>query len=682
MKKVLLVAMPYGISPVMGLASLKPCLTRSGVECDVRYFGLTMFAKYFPRGREGVLWMEHLTAYSSLAVVGDWLFARTLFPELMTPPIAHAMLGTGCRFQGRDDEVAQCVRFALDVADRIPEFLEDCMAAIAWRDYAVVGFTSCFNQTLSSMALAALIKRRYPEIAIVVGGPNADGDMSRALLAAFPQLDYAFKGEAEETFPRFARALLSGDGNPFETPGLVGRHNLRQVVPRPLVRDLDATPFPNFDDFVDQARSLGLSEVLEQFPLEGSRGCWWGEKHHCTFCGLNGQGMAYRRKSPERVLAEVERVRTRFAPREIMFVDNIMDFRYFDSVLPELARRPRVSLYFETKANLPHEKMKIMKEAGVDRIQPGIESLSSSVLALMKKGTTFLQNVECLKNCLTLGIETVWTHLYGFPGETLADYQDIVARIPALHHLPPPLALVPVICERFSPFFERPEALGMAKLRPAPEYGQVYPFEAAMVRELAVFFKYDYAQPRPEGLDEFIAGPVASAIERWRDRYRAGARLAVARIGDRGILVDTREEEGRAWLLDRVDLAILEAFDSPSSAAKATKILGDEACGTTNGSLFLWELLGELGLGEADDRWVFSTLDRLAEIGLRVERRAEPSPAGLSGSDFLEERLNLHRARRWLVSDRGSALSLPERRTREELFEFVASDSRVPERAW
>lgn len=27
---------------------------------------------------------------------------------------------------------------------------------------------------------------------------------------------------------------------------------------------------------------------------EASLGCWWGEKHHCTFCGLNGTTMKFR----------------------------------------------------------------------------------------------------------------------------------------------------------------------------------------------------------------------------------------------------------------------------------------------------------------------------------------------------------------------------------------------------
>ena len=39
--------------------------------------------------------------------------------------------------------------------------------------------------------------------------------------------------------------------------------------------------------------------------FETSRGCWWGERMHCTFCGLNGATMSYRSKSPRRAVDEL-----------------------------------------------------------------------------------------------------------------------------------------------------------------------------------------------------------------------------------------------------------------------------------------------------------------------------------------------------------------------------------------
>ena len=56
------------------------------------------------------------------------------------------------------------------------------------------------------------------------------------------------------------------------------------------------TPTPSF------FARIGLAfRVRPQIPLETSRGCWWGMKHHCIFCGLNGKQMAFQDKSPDRV---------------------------------------------------------------------------------------------------------------------------------------------------------------------------------------------------------------------------------------------------------------------------------------------------------------------------------------------------------------------------------------------
>ena len=86
---------------------------------------------------------------------------------------------------------------------------------------------------------------------------------------------------------------------------------------------------------------------------ETSRGCWWGAKSHCTFCGLNGSTMAFRRKSPSRAIEEIAYLSARWRAPFIQFVDNILDMKYFDTVLEELAERQLPTRFFyEVKANL------------------------------------------------------------------------------------------------------------------------------------------------------------------------------------------------------------------------------------------------------------------------------------------------------------------------------------------
>ncbi len=72
-----------------------------------------------------------------------------------------------------------------------------------------------------------------------------------------------------------------------------------------------------------------------------------------------------------------------------MAVDNILPHEYFKTLLPELKRRQLgVTLFYEIKANLKREQVELLRDAGVAALQPGIESLSTPVLRLMRKGTT------------------------------------------------------------------------------------------------------------------------------------------------------------------------------------------------------------------------------------------------------------------------------------------------------
>src|SRR5262249_42034030 len=145
--------------------------------------------------------------------------------------------------------------------------------------------------------------------------------------------------------------------------------------------------------------------------VETSRGCWWGEHSHCTFCGLNGLGMAFRSKSPKRAVKEITELWDRYSDRatNVLAVDNILDYRYIKTVLPQLAQQTkRFSLFYETKANLKKEQIAHFAEAHIKHIQPGIESLSSRVLKIMRKGISALHNVQMLKWCLEYNITPFW----------------------------------------------------------------------------------------------------------------------------------------------------------------------------------------------------------------------------------------------------------------------------------
>jgi magnesium-protoporphyrin IX monomethyl ester (oxidative) cyclase len=78
------------------------------------------------------------------------------------------------------------------------------------------------------------------------------------------------------------------------------------LAPRASVQDLDQIAIPDYNDYFQTLESCPkiAPYITRGMFVETSRGCWWGQKQHCTFCGLNGAGMTYRSKSPERVVRE------------------------------------------------------------------------------------------------------------------------------------------------------------------------------------------------------------------------------------------------------------------------------------------------------------------------------------------------------------------------------------------
>jgi ribosomal peptide maturation radical SAM protein 1 len=223
-------------------------------------------------------------------------------------------------------------------------------------------------------------------------------------------------------------------------------------------------------------------------PMETARGCWWGAKHHCTFCGLNQNDMAFRAKSPEQAMDELVHLVSRYGLTKVVFADNIISMDYFRTFLPELKRRHMgIQLLYETKANLNKEQVKLCAEAGVSVIQPGIESLSTNVLHLMHKGVSPLQNVQLLKWCREYGVLPYWNVLYGFPGETAADYDEMCRIAENLSHLTPPLCGGAIRVERFSPYFDYAADFGIRNLRAHTSYQYIYPFDESVRYDLAYF---------------------------------------------------------------------------------------------------------------------------------------------------------------------------------------------------
>ena len=171
---------------------------------------------------------------------------------------------------------------------------------------------------------------------------------------------------------------------------------------------MDEVPTPTYEEFFKRLeRSPLRAELWPEVAIlfESSRGCWWGAKSHCTFCGLNGSLMPFQKKPPARVVDEILGFAAQYKILDFVAVDDIIDLGHIRDLLPQLsAARCDLEIFYETKANLKKDQLRTFYSSGVHAIQPGIESLSTPILRLMRKGVTALQNIRLLKWCAEIGI--------------------------------------------------------------------------------------------------------------------------------------------------------------------------------------------------------------------------------------------------------------------------------------
>jgi ribosomal peptide maturation radical SAM protein 1 len=474
--QILLVSMPWTTltEPSLGLALLKAVLAREGMSARVMHLNLFL--------------LEHLQAktYEALSVVyvlNDFLFGHALDPvvtpkqrrwlgrkveELLQDRILDAR-----RFGGPEGVIDTLMRLRERI---IPAWLARWADEIAAHPARLVGFTCMFDQTIASLALARLVRGRAPGKLLALGGYAVRSPTAAMIIRACPWIDAVCDGEGEAAILGLARAAY-GTIPLADVPGIVWRDEAGAAVanaPAPPA-DLDASPTPDFSDFFADIERLAAEHRVvvtpPDLPVENSRGCWWGAKSHCVFCGIRDDDLAYRARRPERVLETLAELKARHGIATFRFADYILPVQYYDTLLPELARLDRpYRLSGEIKANVSTDRFQRLKQAGFREVQPGIESFSSAVLRQMKKGVTAAQNVHTLLLGRRFGVRIHYNLLFGFPDDEAQDYALMAAQLPRLMHLDPPNSYVPVQITRYAPLHTQPGRFGL----PPPEPEDCY----------------------------------------------------------------------------------------------------------------------------------------------------------------------------------------------------------------
>ncbi len=278
---------------------------------------------------------------------------------------------------------------------------KDLAAEIMAREFRLLGVTVIYQGAAKEqLSLISILRKKGLKTHVCVGGyfPTL---AHRQLMADTPEIDSVVRGEGEYTVRELLDRLRAGE--PLDgVKGLTYRNPAGQIVEggaRPLIRDLDALPFPARDELPLAFERGGC------LTLVGSRGC----HAICSYCSISAfyrtaKGPAWRGRSPENILEELELLLKTYGVKRVRFED--ANFfgpgaagrrRVEEIVEGMLSKGLDMEFRIECRAeNIEEGLFRRLKKAGLREVFVGIESAVPRSLEAMRKGVTLDQNLEAL----------------------------------------------------------------------------------------------------------------------------------------------------------------------------------------------------------------------------------------------------------------------------------------------
>ncbi len=296
-----------------------------------------------------------------------------------------------------------------------------------WEDYGIIGISIIgTSQIIPGLTLARMIKKRYPHLFIVLGGPifSVMTEKFRKWPEFFDEFCHAIiTFEGEEPLNQLLVAIKSGsslDG----VPNLIYKNNGQvKVSERKATVRFNEIPPPSFD-------GLPVDLYLSPYPILPvlqSRGCYWGKCTFCTHSYIYGQRYSLHKSCS--MVAQLESFSKKYKTKYFTFSDEAVSPHALNDLSDLIIKRGLdfsglVMLKFEKKmdADLFHK----MKKAGFDFLLYGLESANNRILSLMEKGNSS----ELARDTLRISREAgIWNHLFlffGFPTETWEEAMETV----------------------------------------------------------------------------------------------------------------------------------------------------------------------------------------------------------------------------------------------------------------
>ena len=417
------------------------------------------------------------------------------------------------------------------ITTRVKKATEAYIGSLSWDDYLLAGFSVSLCQFTSSLYFIKRIKQKFPGLIIGVGGSTFSGTVAGNFFELFPAVDLVINGEGEMPLGQLVKCLKASP-DLDDIPPINGVITSNSVVNGEenntfnQLNNLNDLPPPNYDDYFTVLKTFNPDHTFfPVLPVETSRGCWWqktsapgqtipknqGRFTGCAFCNLNLQWQGYRHKDPARVVDEIDHLTGRYQTLSVSIVDNVLPKKTSRDVFNKVANLKKdLHLFAEIRANTSASELEVMRDAGMQELQIGIEALSTSLLKKLNKGTRAIQNLEIMRNCEALGIVNSSNLILHFPG---SDETDVAETLHNLEFALPfrPLQTVNFWLGQGSPVWQNPGVYGIKAIINHPNWSQLFPGKFFRSMEFMIL-----AYRGDLGFQEKIWRPVKKKVALWQ----------------------------------------------------------------------------------------------------------------------------------------------------------------------
>ncbi|MEZ6015795.1 MAG: radical SAM protein [Planctomycetota bacterium] len=297
----------------------------------------------------------------------------------------------------------------------------------------VVGLSGMTFEAKCIHAVARLVRERLPKAFVIAGGPHASVAADDVL--ADPAVDLVIRGEAEESFPAVLDGLSQGRTDWTDERGLTWRNADGAIVREPdraPPDDLDALPMPAWDlvdhaRYRDKARSGVIRTEGDFATMFSSRACPW----RCTYCH-NSYGKTFRERSAASVLAEIDHLVERYNVKELVFLDDIFNFK---PARAKAIARGLIERGYDLRLSFPNgfrgdhldeELVDLLQAAGMYRCMIAVESAVPRIQRLSKKNLKIDKVRHIAEYVARRGVLVHGAFMIGFPTETEAEMRETI----------------------------------------------------------------------------------------------------------------------------------------------------------------------------------------------------------------------------------------------------------------